>query len=329
MQFGFTPKEIGEFDEQIVEEIHAAENAGFDSLWVTEHHVEGDRFSPAPLSRLAAFARETSSMDLVTSVVLLPLHHPLEIAERAAIVDQLSNGRLTLGVSYGYVPEEYDGFGVDMDERTGRLVEGVQVLDGMLSSDEPFSFSGKFWSFDDWEQAPPTVQEPRPSIWIGGYGDLTLKRSIALADGWMPGVSPDFETLGDRMAVLQDYADDLGIDIANHPRPLRRDVVVAETSEKAQELGETYLHPHYYEAYGSEEWSHRFISPEIAADFDELAKDRFLIGTPEEIVEQIETLQSYYDVDHLCCRFNYPDMPTEQVLDQIELFSDEIIPELE
>lgn len=329
MEFGFTPKEIGRFSDQIVDEVQYAEKAGFDSLWVTEHHVEGDRFSPAPLTRLAAFARETDEMELVSSVVLLPLHHPLEISERAAMVDQLSDGRLTLGVSYGYIDREYEGFGLDVNERAGRLVEGLMVLDGLLGSDETFSFDGKFWSFDDWELTPPTVQKPRPPLWLGGYGDRTLERSTTLADAWLPGVSVDYETLGERSDHYDTFAKEHGVDADRVARPLRRDVVVAETTERAWELGEQYLYPHYYEAYGSEDWSHRFISPEIASDFDQLANNRFLIGTPTEIVTEIESLREHYDVDHLCCRFNYPDMPSDVVREQIDLFGDEIIPRVQ
>lgn len=105
----------------------AAEEAGFDSFWVTEHHGLPDGYLPSPLTLLAALAPATSRIELGTGVLLAPLHHPLRIAEDAAVVDQLSGGRLILGLGIGYADHEYRSFGVDpatRGTRLGALVRG-------------------------------------------------------------------------------------------------------------------------------------------------------------------------------------------------------------
>jgi probable F420-dependent oxidoreductase len=331
MRFGITPKEVGPFSDAM-EEVELGEEVGFDSCWASEHHVQpdsGEQYWPATLLRLAALATRTDSIDLLTSVYILPFHHPLETAEKIAVLDQISGGRVTAGFGLGYVPEEFDAFDVPMDERAGRLVEGCQLISQYLTADEPLTFDGDIFSTTDWETTPDPVQEPRPPILIGGWGDLALKRSLRLGDGWIAGLTADTAALADRRDRLVELAGEYGQDPDDIHIPVMRETIVAETREEALDIGKTYLHDVYKETYGSEDWSHPLLDVEKVKDFERLAEDRFLVGSPVDIVEQVESLRDRAGVTEVGCRFHFPGMPHDRIVREIELFGDEIIPEFD
>lgn len=327
MKFGFFPTEGGSFDGMITE-AQVAEAVGFDSCWVCEHHASEENYWPAPLLRLAGIATVTEELELIPAVVLPALHNAVSLAEECATLDQLSDGRLTIGAGLGYVPEEFEAYGIPMSERAGRFVESLRFLDRYLSSEEPVSFDGKFWTVGEFQPTPTTVQKPRPGIWVGGWGELALQRSVRLADGWLPGGTADLDALIERQETLKQLVEQSNQQWSDRPHPLMREVIVADTDERVKELVEGHLAHTYADEYGSEEWSHPLIKDEDADDIWSLARERFIVGTPAEIVEEIERFRSRMTVDHIGCRFHHPGMSHEDVRRQIELFGDEVIPEL-
>lgn len=160
----------------------AGEEAGFDAFWVTEHHGMPDGYLPSPLPVLAACAAVTRRIELATGVLLAPLHHPLRLAEDAALVDRLSGGRLLLGLGLGYAEHEYRAFGVDPATRGARLEALVGALRA-AGTGEPFSAPGL--GLHD-VRVTPTPSRPIP-LWLGGYADRAVTRAGRLADGHLVG----------------------------------------------------------------------------------------------------------------------------------------------
>lgn len=327
MKLGIFPTEGGDSWAGVLDEVRTAEAVGFESCWVNDHQVtEDDNYWPTPLLRLAGVGTATD-LELVTSVLVLPLYHPLHVAQRAAMLDVMSDGRLTLGVSLGYVEAEFRAFDIPMDHRAGRLIEGLRFLDEFLSSTEPVSFECPFFSVEDWTPMPPSVQEPRPPLWVGGWGDRQIGRSARFGDAWVPGVVADLEGLATRKDRQRAELDAVGVDPETVTHPLMREAVVAETTDRARELGREYLHASYRDEY-EDGFSHSLLDSEDVADFDDLADERFLIGTPAEVVEQVEAMTDRIPIDHLAVRVHHTGMPSELVVEQIELFGDEVLPEL-
>lgn len=324
MNVGFTPSSDMHGFEQIVEQATLAERVGFDSCWVSEHHQSANH-GPAPLMTLAALATATDTLEFVTSVALLPLRNAVEFAEKCAVLDQISNGRFTLGVGLGYVEEEFDAYGVPIDDRVGRLIEGVKLLDRYLSSDDPISFESPFWSLDDWQPIPTTVQDPRPEIWIAGYADRAVRRAVALGDAYLPGSMPDIDGLAERYQLLETYADEADVDCEQMARPVLRHTMVAPTREEAMELGRQYIQPRYTEEYGGE-WSHPLLDGVDVHDFEDIADGRMLIGTPEDIRDGIDELERRCGITHVGCRVAFAGMPSELIEEQIELIGREVLP---
>jgi len=328
MKFGIFPVEGGKRWSGTVEHCRVAEDVGFESCWVNDHQAtEGENYWPSPLTRLTSIGEGTEHLELVTSVLILPLYHPLHVAQRAAMLDNISDGRLTLGVGLGYVEKEFDAFDVPMDERAGRMIEGIQFIQEFFEADEPVSWDCPFFSVEDWQPLPETVQDPRPDLWIGGWGDRQIARSVKFSDAWVPGVVADLEAVEVRKEKQREHVERRGGDWDAVEHPLMREAVIGETEREVEERKE-YVHRTYVDEYGGE-FSHPLMTADSVEDFEELADDRFVYGTPEQIVEQVEEMRERFPLDHLALRFHHSGMPKDLVEEQIRLFGEEVIPAFE
>src|SRR5206468_965274 len=154
---------------ETLRECEQAEAAGFNSIWLGEHHSHPLLY-PAPLIGLAAVASRTRKIRLGTGVLLLPLYHPLMVAEEAAMVDVISGGRLILGIGAGYAPEEFAAFGYSIKERGSGLEESALLLQ-RLWTEENVTHHGRHFHLDNVTIAPRPLQHPRPPIGLGAWAD--------------------------------------------------------------------------------------------------------------------------------------------------------------
>ncbi len=201
MRFGFVvPNNFGVQDPHEVIKLGIyAEQLGFDSVWVN-HHVLNvgyvrDRLDSAPyhdaLIMLTWLASQTSRVNLGTSVLVMPYLHPMVLAKELATLDQLSEGRLVVGLGVGSLPEENAALGVPYDNRGAYCNEFIEVL-RKLWVDERATFEGEFFAFNDLISSPKPLQNPHPAIVVGGNRPPALRRAARLGDGWHPmNVSPD------------------------------------------------------------------------------------------------------------------------------------------
>jgi alkanesulfonate monooxygenase SsuD/methylene tetrahydromethanopterin reductase-like flavin-dependent oxidoreductase (luciferase family) len=155
----------GQFYAELLEQVEAAEQLGFDSFWVAEHHFHEYGGIPRPPIWMAAAAQRTRRIRLGAAVVVLPFDNPLRSAEDYAMVDVLSGGRLNLGVGSGYLTHEFDGFGVPVDEKRERFDEGLAIMLRAWTG-ERFSHEGRFHRVRDVQLNVVPVQKPRPPVWI-------------------------------------------------------------------------------------------------------------------------------------------------------------------
>ncbi|MFI5269070.1 MAG: LLM class flavin-dependent oxidoreductase, partial [Chloroflexota bacterium] len=185
--------DLGSYFRFLVDLAVASEELGFDSVWANEHHFDAyGGLVPSPPLLLSAVAHRTSRVRLGTSVVVLPLHNPVEVAEQLAMLDLMSGGRLEVGIGRGYVKTDYEALGVPIAEGQERLLESLEV---MLRAwrNEPLSYHGKHYRFEDVDVWPKPEQQP-PPIWVGctrnlssfewagahGYGLMTIAHVLPL-----------------------------------------------------------------------------------------------------------------------------------------------------
>lgn len=166
----------------------AAEELGLDSVWASEHMLVAADAAESygrvfdSLTALAWLAAQTERVRLGTSIVLVPLHHPVELAHEAATLQELSGGRLRLGLGTGWHEEEFRFLGFGFADRGRRADEAIRLLRALWAGET--AFSGRYWSFDDARFGP--LPDPAPEIWIGGTSPRSLRRARELGDAWHP-----------------------------------------------------------------------------------------------------------------------------------------------
>jgi len=160
-----------------------AETIGYGDVWLTEHHFCEDGHAPSILALAAAVAVRTQRIRIGTSVLLLPLHHAVRVAEDAATIDILSNGRFDLGVGIGYRPQEFSGFGLTPKTRAGRMDEGLEIIRALWRG-ETVNFQGRHYDVRDAKLAPLPVQDPMP-LWVGGFAPASARRAAKYGDGYV------------------------------------------------------------------------------------------------------------------------------------------------
>ena len=160
-----------------------AEELGFHDLWVQENIV-GSFLSLEPVSLLCYAAALTSEVKLGTSIMVAPLRSPVQLAKSLSSLDQMSRGRLVVGLGLGGRPSDYLPFGIDPERRARRLVEIVEVMKALWTQPEAH-YQGHFWQLEGTPMEPKPVQQPHPPVWFGGSHPTALKRAVRLGNGWM------------------------------------------------------------------------------------------------------------------------------------------------
>lgn len=191
----------------------AAEAAGFDAVFVTDHPIPSPDFARVgghhsfdPFVTLAYVAGVTERLRLLTFLVVLPYRSPFVTAKAAATLDLLSDGRLVLGVGAGYMREEFDALGLDFAERNDLVDEAIDVLK-LAWTGEPVHHAGRHFTADGNVALPVPVQRPHPPIWVGGNSGRALRRAVERGDGWMPLAAPASRAAVVRTAPLEGLDD--------------------------------------------------------------------------------------------------------------------------
>jgi probable F420-dependent oxidoreductase len=325
LKIGFIPIEGGHYWRESLEEVTRGEELGFDSVWMEEHHSVANHYWPSPLTILAGYASRTSRVMLGTDILVSAFYHPVRLAEEVALLDVMSNGRMTLGIAIGYKPDEFALYGVDLAKRGARFEEQLAIVRG-LWTEERVSFNGRYYTVEG-RLEPKPLTRPHPPVWIGGWGDLTLRRAATLADNWIPGPTADLRRLLAGKQTFLEHRRAAGRTATVTEWPLTRDVIIADTDEQARALAEEHIMVAYRREYAGG-WRHPFIDASIATDLDKLMEDRFVIGGPDQVIGQIRRFVEAYGMTHLICRLFFPGMPHGHIMRELELLSREVMPAL-
>lgn len=324
LRFGFNPIEGGQFYREALEEVARGEALGFDSVWMAEHHGVPDHYWPSPLLVLAGFATRTARMALGTNVAVFPFYHPVRLAEEAALLDVISEGRFVLGLAIGYKSDEFALYRTPLEKRGARFEEGLALLKALWSQDA-VTFAGEYYTLQGGRIEPKPRSKPHPPIWIGGWGDRALKRAATLADAWIPGPTADLPQLLDRKRRVLAHRAAAGFATPVAEWPLTRDVVIADTDRQARELAERHLMIAYGKEYGGA-WQHPLIDAAVAADLDRLGQNRFLIGGPDQVIRALTPFVTEYGATHLIFRLFFPGLSHRHIMRELELLAREVMP---
>lgn len=310
---------------ELIEQVRLAASLGFDSIWGGEHHVTpGFLYFPL-LPLLTRLAADAGEMALGTNLVLLPLHHPLHVAEQGALIDIACGGRFTLGVGLGYRQEEFDAYGVSMNQRVGRAIEGIEII-RRLWSEPTVTHSGRYFRLTDVGIRPRPLQQPRPPILLGGQVPPAIERAARLADGWLAVPQPTTAELAEHMAIFRQARSEAGLPPTDGLTRLM-EVSCAADEETAVSRAAPYLLEKYaaYASWGMGMPGGASDNADPLATFRALAVDRFVVGDADAVVEGL-LAQHRAGVTHATMRLQWPGMPQDDVLDCIERLGRDVLP---
>jgi alkanesulfonate monooxygenase SsuD/methylene tetrahydromethanopterin reductase-like flavin-dependent oxidoreductase (luciferase family) len=304
-----------------------ADELGFDEVWLTEHHFSEDGYSSALMPIAAAIAVRTRSVRIGTKVLLMPFHNPVRLAEDAAVVDIISNGRLDLGIAAGYRREEFAGFGIAREERAARTREGLQVLELALKN-APFTFEGRFGSYHNVRVMPPAIQQPIP-IWVGGRSPGPIRRA-AVAGYHLQLADFDLDLCALDYAVYTEALKACGRDVADYHVAAVASVFVDEDPQRARTLAEPHMQ---YQQQQYQRWfadaGDRVSKPVAPTEGTPGVLPGCLVGTPEDVLEQILVARRQVPFTHFSFWMLLPGLSPATATASLELFAERVLPGLQ
>lgn len=311
----------------VMAQVQLADQLGYDMAWLAElHFARSFSVMPAPLLMAAALSQTTQRIMLGTAVNLLPLHHPLRIAEEVATLDVLSGGRAVFGIGRGSNPNHYRGYGIPIEERNDRFVEGLDLALRAWKEDE-LDYNGQFYQARGIRLEPKPIQQPHPPVYIASNGADTFPLVGSLGHSIL--VTPLIITVPGVSDGLANYRDTLvkhGHDPSAVKVVVNVPVYVGETQEEAK-AGFAPTVNNYLGTLRSMQNNSRGSGRAFQIGYDDLYNELGAIGTPEQVTERLAYFRELYDPQEIMCWFNIGGMLTnEEVGRSMRLFADEVMP---
>ena len=303
--------------------VRLADRLGYDSVTKTAHYSSHPFQMLQMVPMLARFAAEAPHMRLNAGVLLLPLMSPLHVAEEFATLDVITGGKIILGVGLGYRDVEFKAFGQTRAQRVPRFEANLLAIK-RLWTEEKVQMKSRYFELDDASCLPKPLQSPHPPIWVGANADPAIERAARLGDCGYIGPAVEIGIVERQMALYRRSLDAAGKPFPTE-LPMRREVFVAKTKAEAIRLCAPYLGAKYA-AYHS--WRQDMPGDDrgLGQEFENLIGDRFIIGSPDEVAEQILEIHKRLGVNHLVMSTEWAGMPESLAIETIEMIAKDVFP---
>ncbi len=304
---------------EILEQVTWLDQLGLDLVWFTEHHFVDDGYLPSWIPIAGAMAARTQQVRFSSDICLMPFNHPVRLAEDLAVLDNLSGGRVEVGIGMGYAPHEFRGFGMPVSHRVSRTEEGLEVLRRCFTG-ERFSFHGKRYQFDDVMIKPGYVQEGGPPLWLAATAAAGAHRAARFNCNLLPQGPPD--------QTLKLWQDDLiatGQNPADYRVGIIRSCFVTDDPERdwpmvrAAERYRMELYGRFFDEAG------RGVAP---MQDKERIPQTWTIGNVDHCVAELSKFIADYSITDLVTWAVPPGLRPEQVNDSLHRFASEVAPRL-
>ncbi len=309
----------------------AAESLGFRNIWLAEHHFSTYGYVSRPAQLATFIAAKTTRLRVGTAVIVVPLHHPLVVAEEIATLDILAGGRVDIGLGRGYQHYEFERLGLELDTARARWEESVDIIVKAFSG-RPFTYDGKLFTVPETSVFPQPLQKPHPPIWVTAQSPESVEAAVRRGFNVLTG---GFGVPIERMAEFRKLFDRLVAESRLPRTPevgVQRAVYVTHSESDARAAAEEArwnmrvtlsLRNHYERVEGGRAIA---VPAPKEPDVDDLL-DRFLIiGTPDTCIRQLKRVQELVGISHFNCSFWFGDLEHGRVLRSMELFAREVMP---
>jgi natural product biosynthesis luciferase-like monooxygenase protein len=321
---------------KVIEQAQAADELGYEAIWLAEHHFTDYGILPSPPVLGAAIAARTTRLRIGSGVSILPFHNPIRIAEDYAVLDVISGGRLDLGVGRGYQPAEFAGFGVSMAESRARFAESLDIIEGLWTN-ETFSYQGEHFQLNEVELRPKPIQAP-PPIWMAAVSPESFDLAAKAGRPFLS--APQITPLSKIKEGYERYRSGYlaaGYDPTTVTLPLQRHVFAAPNPTAAYEdMAEGLM---WYQRKNASRMSgptatdasyamyQKAQANLLKTEYDDMfTSGSLLFDTSENLVDRIGALRDELGLNYLMCWMNAGGVDQKVVLDSMERFATEVMP---
>jgi len=317
-----------DFYQQLLAQVELAEQLGLDGFWFTEHHfVQYGGTVPNPANMISAAAARTSRIRLGSCISILPLHHPLQVAEDYAMADLISGGRLEFGIGLGNTERDYVVLQLDRAQSRRRYQEGADLIVKAWAN-PCFSHDGEFWQMNDVELHPRPVQRPHPPIWVAGTSEEGLSWAGRKGYHIMTVAHPHTpETQRAGVAAWRQASAECGHE-GRHCQHHAR-IFVGENRQQARETAEAAITRYDGTSSVAHQRPRQILANQPGYDWPGMERTgRNIYGTPDECIAGIRRAQANYDFDVFGATFNFGGLQHEEIVRSMRLFAKEVLPAL-
>ena len=312
--------------EDTIELVSLARDLGFEVLVFGQHFLSNEFQMLQPAIAAARLAAESGTMRVGITIYLLPLLNPVAVAEEAASLDVVTGGRFIFGIGLGYREVEDNAFGLEPGQRVTRLRAHLEVIKRLWTG-QPADFDAPYCRLNGATMALRPVQQPHPPIWVAANNDRAVERAAELGDTWVLNPHATVATLERQMGLYRAALERLGKPFPAE-LPMMREICVADSREEALRLARPSLEEKY-RAYVA--WGQHKALPEgddMTQAFEDLIRDRFIIGDPAESAEEIRRSADAVGADTMIFRVHWPGMPREVAIRSLRLLAEQVRPRL-
>ena len=312
-----------------------ADRLGFDSIWASEHHGEADGYCPSPIVACAALAVAAPNCRIGQGVALAPLYgHPLRLAEDLSVIDNMSGGRIEIGLGQGYRPAEFESFGWNYKTRTRAFEESLDIL-GLAWRGERFDYEGRIYNVKGGLLRPPPIRPGPLPLWIGAAAPKARARAVHYRAGLI--VAPLIE-LQHLSRQIKSYDEEAERQNAGPlPHALMREVLVGDSAADAIKRHKPYIDHVYRVQYAPERTGQTYIDPAtgerkpLTGDnpmylSEAFMQDRWFLGTPAEIAAKMIEWLPRFALTHFIFQGRQPGMTLRHAVDSLEALAKGVLP---
>lgn len=308
----------------LLDQVEAAQRNGFTYIAIGQHFLYGDLTWLQPIPVLARLAGEVDAhIRLAATIIVAPLHHPIQLAEELATLDIVTEGRFIYGSGLGYRSEEFDLFGIPFKERVGRLEEGLELMRKIWTQDR-VDHEGKYFTVNGAQPHITPWQDPHPPIWLGGHSRPGVRRAGRFGDRWAIPPETEIDEVKERMSIFREEQAARGLPETH--QPFRRNVFVADDRETAVKDFMRVSRDRYL-AYAQRELDVLSLN-DLEEDFMAAVGKHAVLGTADDVIEQLSAMAREIPVDPIMIRPGWPAMEPEEVVATLDRFGAEVMPAL-